>query len=246
VSVKSRDLHTVQRRGGGIRRPVMGFSSKSRLNLLRLVSRLRDVPALFITLTYRQNLTDHAAAKRHLDLALRWISRQLPRSAILWRMEYQRRGAIHFHLIVFDAYGLPLADFTAYWQRMTGDNSYPDVKYVQGNRRRILAYVAKYVAKPDGLDSATNSEVLSQPGRYWGVFARRFLPLADVLVMHIIHAGVLYDFRRLVRRYLRGRVSGKFLGWLCVGSPMGFSLFVGDASQWHTLFGQVAADWYDM
>jgi hypothetical protein len=252
VRVKFRDFEPKEVSRSGMRKPVTAFTSKSRLALLRLVSRLKhDAPALFITLTYRQNMRDHKAAKRHLDLALRWLTRKLPRSAILWRMEYQRRGAIHFHLVAFDAYGLPLGEFTSYWQKMTGDDSYPDVKFVQGGRRRLLAYVSKYIAKAEpGLDNATNSEILSETefiGRYWGVFHRAFLPLAERFQMSIIHTGVFFAFRRFVRRYLKGSIlSVKFGKRFTSKFPTGFSLFVGDASAWYRLFGDTAVQWYEM
>lgn len=248
LQVKTRSLNTPLKRHASVRRPIRSFTRKSRLAMLRMVSRLSERPALFITLTYRQNMQDHVAAKRHLDLALRWLKRYLPNSAMLWRMEYQRRGAIHFHIIAFDAYALPLQRFTEYWQKLTGDDSYPDVKFVQAGRRRLLAYVAKYVAKSSddsGLDNVTNSEI-PWVGRFWGVFNRKHLPLAPAQTLSIIHAGVLYSLRRAVRRFLRGRGSARLLRMLKVGRPLGFTVFVGSSEHWYSLVQRLAVDWYDM
>jgi hypothetical protein len=242
LRVKTRSLNTPFKHRTSVRQPIRSFTRKSRLNLLRLVSRLTDRPALFITLTYRQNIQDHVAAKRHLDLVLRWLKRCLPKSAVLWRMEYQARGAIHFHLIVLDAYAVPLQQFTAYWQKVTGDDSYPDVRFVQSGRRRLLAYVSKYIAKQHGLDNVTNSE--TWVGRFWGVFNRKHLPFAPEMTLSIIHAGVLYSLRRVVRRFLQERGSARLLRMLKVGRPYGFSVFIGSSERWAALVWQIAADWY--
>lgn len=249
LQVKTRSLNTPLKQRASGRRPVRFFTRKSRLAMLRMVSRLVERPALFITLTYRSNMRDHVAAKRHLDLALRWLKRFLPRSSILWRMEYQKRGAIHFHLIAFDSYAVPVQSFTVYWQRLTGDDSYPDVKFVQRGRRRLLAYVSKYLAKADdtqadGLDNVPNSEMWV--GRFWGVFNRKYLPFAQAQRLSIIHAGVLYALRRAVRRFLQGRCSVRFLRMLKVGRPLGFTVFIDSAELWYTAVKQIAVDWYEV
>jgi ribosomal protein L34 len=239
--LKSRDLHTYQPKPG-VRGKITGFSKRSRTNLLRLVSRLRaDVPSIFITLTYRQLMLDHVSAKAHLDLYLRWLKRRFPRSAILWRMEYQRRGAIHFHLIVFGATHLPARDATAFWQRITGDDSYPDIRLVTGSKKQLMAYVSKYIAKVEpGLDNVSNSEIWT--GRFWGVHNRRYLPFAPLVERSIISVRFFWSFRRVVRRYLR-RFPG-LSSFLSRGSPLGFSVFC-DSGQWLRLFDQMVGYHYD-
>jgi hypothetical protein len=134
----------------GVRGAIYTFSRASRKRLLELCARFEaKLKALFLTFTYRQNMQDHVAAKRHLDLLLRWLKRKHSESAILWRMEYQERGAIHFHLLVFDKSFIPASDLTQYWQKITGDDSYPDVELVR-SRRKAIAYVSKYLGKlPD-------------------------------------------------------------------------------------------------
>jgi len=128
---------------------VANFSRKSRLNMLRLVARLdKSVRGLFLTFTYRENMQDYVTAKYHLDLLLRWLTYHAgEKSSILWRMENQpNRGAIHFHIIVFNISYMSAEMVTAYWQELTGDDSYPDIKRLT-SKKKVMIYVSKYLAK---------------------------------------------------------------------------------------------------
>jgi len=139
------DAVTVSRRG-----KITGFSRKSRKRLIDMTARLRsDVGGVMITLTYRRNMTCFVSAKSHLNKFLKYIARKFPEAPIMWRMERQIRGAIHFHILVFGKVWFNVSDATEYWQGITGDESYPDFRYLDG-QRAVLAYVSKYVAKLNG------------------------------------------------------------------------------------------------
>lgn len=117
------------------------------MRLLRFVARfVPTASGRFLTYTYRENMQDHKRAKHELDLLLRWLKNHYPEGAYLWRMEYQKRGAIHFHIIAFNVGDMKLSEVTDYWQGMTGDDSYPDVKRIE-NKRKATYYVSKYIAK---------------------------------------------------------------------------------------------------
>lgn len=222
---------------GSKRGKIGGFSAKSRKRLLEWLSRLKsDVTGLFITLTYRQNMQDYKLAKKHLDLTLRWIKRVAPGRAIFWRMEEQERGAIHFHLIVLQATFIKAADITDFWQTLTGDDSYPDVKRIR-NRRQALHYAAKYVSKVseanNGFIPLPYSEIedldASWRGRFWGIVNRACLPLADLT--EIVFRGrllPLLDFRRAASR------KSRFVRR--PGRVVGFTLFTGAAGWWLRLW----------
>jgi len=157
-----------EKRRAGRRGQISEFTNPARLRMMRMVARLDlDIKGLFVTLTYREDMTDHVEAKRHLDYTLRWIKRRLAGSAVLWRMEYQDRGAIHFHLVIFGASYLDAVQLTGFWQKLTGDDSYPDVRRIR-NRKMALRYVAKYVAKlpPVSTHASTGGEAagfISEP-----------------------------------------------------------------------------------
>ena len=214
------------------------FSDKSRKRLLDHTARLKSsVKGLFVTLTYRENMVDYKKSKKHLDLMLRWIKYNYAGYAIIWRMEEQQRGAIHFHLLVLGARFIRAADLTKHWQKVTSDDSYPDVKRIR-NRRQALYYASKYVAKlPDSAQalgfinvpySEKSSFDASWRGRFWGIINRDCLPLADLT--EVVFRGRLrpvVDFRRSASR--KSRSVPRF------GRITGFTLF-GGAGWWLRLW----------
>lgn len=240
---------------------VQGFSAASRRRMQRQLARLKkSVSGLFVTVTYRKLQRDHKLAKSHLDKLTRWLKRRFPDSAIVWRMEYQKRGSIHFHLIVLGAVYLDAAEITAYWQNMTGDESYPDVRRLDG-RAHVLRYISKYLAKlpdqlrdedrpqrfsedgphvagmddgaaADGFNNAPYSEIEAFIGRFWGVVNRDKLPMADgVQVVFGGDARLISELRRYARRHWSG-MSKRI---------QGFTLFC-DADQWLRLWRFVLDD----
>lgn len=209
------------------RRAIAEFSRKSRLRLLKLVSRLeKTASGLFLTFTYRANMQDHTEAKKHLDLLLRWLKYNYPGGAFLWRMEYQKRGAIHFHVIAFNVNRVDLKQLTSYWQDLTGDDSYPDVETMH-NRRKALYYVSKYVAKPEENSAGFINEPYSEKtvffGRFWGCVNRKLLPFAARSFLYLRgDAKIFHDMRRYARKHYP-RLSRRL---------QGFALLVSDADQW--------------
>ena len=108
-------LHQPTRSGGGVRRPVTGFSQSSRRRMLATLGTLdlasvEGLP-LLVTLTYprlwRDVCPDGRVAKQHLDrFRRRWSRRWGPFRGI-WKMEFQPRSrrpveeklAPHFHIL---------------------------------------------------------------------------------------------------------------------------------------------------
>lgn len=57
---------------------------------------------LFVTLTYHENFTDTVTAKKHLNAWFQRLRRIYGHDfRYFWKMEFQRRGAIHFHLALY-------------------------------------------------------------------------------------------------------------------------------------------------
>jgi hypothetical protein len=102
-------LSSHRRCSGGIRDRVRGFSRTSRRNLLlRLASINRAAfktfrgRMIFVTLTYpKQYPEDPEVCKSHLKALRRRLQRKFGEFAGFWRMGIQRRGAWHFHLLLF-------------------------------------------------------------------------------------------------------------------------------------------------
>lgn len=126
---------------------VTEFSKKSRNRLLRMAAKLDSgLYGLMLTFTYRENMLDGRLAKNHLEKLALWLKRIRPNNTFIWRMEYQERGAIHFHIIALNVAYIDAKKLTAYWQKMTGDDSYPDIEKLR-SRKRVMSYISKYIGK---------------------------------------------------------------------------------------------------
>jgi hypothetical protein len=105
----SNQLSPPMRRSGGIRERVRGFSRTSRRNLLRRLAsinrrvfRAHRGRMIFVTLTYPHEYPDYPeVCKRHLTALPKRLQRKYESFAAFWRMGIQRRGAWHFHLLLF-------------------------------------------------------------------------------------------------------------------------------------------------
>lgn len=215
---------------GGKRQAITEFSPVSRKNLLDLFARLdfQTQKATFITLTFKDSPTA-AYAKRCLRTFLKRVFRRFGDISIVWRMEYQKRGAIHFHLIAFDIpfyhWKLCLAD----WQKAAGDAKITNVKLeFCYNPKQVRRYVSKYIAKvgQSNLDTPSNLAVDAFLGRFWGIENRKNLRFA-VLVTFVCEASeVFWTFKRYARRYWQG-VNKR--------GACGFTLYVDNIANWQGL-----------
>jgi len=186
---------------------VRGFSKKSRKRFLSLVNSL-DVGMLdrsvFVTLTYGADWSrDGRVWKEHLDEFLRLLQREIGKKCVVWKLEYQRRGAPHFHLVVVDALFIPHGWIADTWERVI---DLPDedrgasthVCKVKGGRNALF-YVAGYLGKQSFVpDGATNT------GRVWGV--RNKKQAVGPRREYRLTPELYNDFLRFARKYaeLRG------------------------------------------
>ena len=130
--------------GKGKRGKVTEFSDRSRKRLARLLHRLSPACGVFITLTVADASVGPRRAKRRLWLVTRWL-RKLGFDAIVWKQEFQARGAVHFHLLAFAWRRRPPWVEKDVLANKWG-LGFVDVSFFDGGR--VLAYVAKYVRKP--------------------------------------------------------------------------------------------------
>ena len=93
----------------GIRRKVHGFSSRSRRNLLRHLASINRTTfrafkgrLISVTLTYPREYPENPeVCKNHLKALRKRLEREYGGFAAFWRMGIQKRGAFHFHLLLF-------------------------------------------------------------------------------------------------------------------------------------------------
>lgn len=221
----ARKSDATTRPGGGRRGLVSGFSDASRRRLLRKFARLQHVPTKFYTLTYPDEFPDPAKAKDHLRAFMERMRRAYPKASGIWRLEFQDRGAPHFHILFFNLPFIHWSHISKAWKEIIG---VPQDEYVRievkavRSFRGVMSYASKYVCKPtddetdavggetdavggeEGSDSDPTfiSNAYLHAGRVWGVHNRDFLPYAPkVYIVFREQTGrAFHDAKRYMRR----------------------------------------------
>lgn len=121
---------------------------KSLKSLNRAKNKIKEIIMLnvekntaFITLTYAENLQDHTISSKLFDLFIkryRYIQKDLKYLSVV---EYQKRGAIHYHLMVFNYKG---HDISKLW-----DHGFSYVKRLTEwhDSDKVSNYMGKYLSK---------------------------------------------------------------------------------------------------
>jgi len=98
------------RRPSTKRGEIARFTMSSRRRLIELTARLRvgTIRTSFLTLTFA-GMPSAEQAKAAFKRFRSRLDRRFAKWSAVWRMEYQERGAIHFHLICFNLPYIPQA-----------------------------------------------------------------------------------------------------------------------------------------
>jgi hypothetical protein len=175
--------------GGGIKGKVRGFSRASRRNLLRCLASInRSAFRAFkgrlisITLTYPHIYPeDPELCKNHLKALRKRLHRKYGTFAGFWRLGIQRRGAWHFHLLVFVSPSVgrvkELRSFiSSSWHEICGEIS--EGHLLAGTRveeirnwRKATSYAEKYLAREEQFPESMET------GRIWGIWNKELLPV---------------------------------------------------------------------
>lgn len=208
------------RKGGGVRLAVTGFSNASRR---RLLFTARNFPGLTImlTLTYPANFPmDGRLVKNHWRRFRQWMIRNGAVTG-LWVLEFQKRGAPHFHVFIREP--LDRQAVSDAWYRVVGSND--PRHHGAGTRIELFrnppalgSYVMKYAAKmeqkdvPDGFGSV---------GRFWGTWGNpeitRTVCVPQVVGKHFVRTirKAHIKARRNWTSHKRFRDNGRsgFIAW---------------------------------
>lgn len=158
------------------------FSARSRQRLrCKIASVCRNELPYFLTLTYPAEWTwDVELWKRHLKIFSQRFERRFPTAGFIWKLEFQERGAPHFHPFVW---GIPESDglraiihfISEAWFEVVGSGdekhfkagtSVERIRSVMGAMRYVSGYASKNDQTLPGM----------KVGRYWGVVARSNIP----------------------------------------------------------------------
>jgi hypothetical protein len=214
----SNRLSPSRRRSGGTRDRVRGFSKASRRNFLRRLASInrgvfRDFRGrmIFVTLTYPHEYPeDPELCKSHLKALRRRLQRKFGDFACFWRMGIQKRGAWHFHLLLFVGPTIGSIDelrcfISSSWYEVAGKVSeghlHAGTRVVAVRRwREVTSYVERYMAKPEEFPEGL------QTGRIWGIWNEQFLPVNWKTVE--ISLRDAFRIRRIYRKLGRRKGSG--------------------------------------
>jgi len=206
------------RRCGGIRDRVRGFSRTSRRNLLRRIASINRHAfkafkgrIIFVTLAYPHEWPEEPElCKRHLKAFRKRLQREFGDFAGFWRLGIQRRGAWHFHLLLFvgPSFGTlgELRRFiSSSWYEVTGKVSEGHLRAgtsVEAVKKwkQATSYVERYMAKPEEFPEGL------QTGRIWGIWNQNLLPVRWEKVEVSLRDA--YKIRRIYRKLARRKGSG--------------------------------------
>lgn len=248
LTVKAVGLDLELRSGGG-RGDVTVFSSSSRMRLLRLLARVSP-PAMngfrhrvtFLTLT-AQVFYHPRQFKEFMRAFFKRIGRKAPRLAIVWRLDYQKRGAPHAHCILYNAPFIDKRWIQENWGEVIGqDRPFTRIEAIR-SYKKLVNYASRYCAKlEDGgfnivtyqADGVGISEYEHKTaGRVWGVFNDKCLPYEDKSEAVVPLDGSWWMLRRYCCR---------FYPWVWENGDGGFTVFVDDP--YHALNHMVSMSKY--
>lgn len=218
----------------GKRGTVKGFSKKSAARMLDLVWKLdkKQLPVM-ITPTYPKAWEKFTPkkVKANLDEFFRRLEKRYPRMAAIWKLEFQERGAPHFHILVWGCKPWHQWVAVTWWKicgKVSKDHRRAGTRVeVLRSYRGTLAYCGKsYMAK-----GTVPPQDGQNWGRLWGVRRKARLPLAEC-VREVFHARVGVHLARLMRRFQKANGRRiKYRGRVCWMLSENQSRWV-DALQW--------------
>ncbi|MQB01777.1 MAG: hypothetical protein GEU78_16100 [Actinobacteria bacterium] len=218
--------------GGGVRSDIKCWSAASRRRLLfymasldfkRVASRWGGRFA-FVTLTWRDD-PGPDEVRRQRNHFLQRLGDRLGARRWVWKLEFQRRGAPHLHLLVWTPFvsDVELSDFRRWtwdaWDDVSG--GYVSESGVRGLHRTDVDWcrakdVARYIAfdltKSSKGYQFTVPETWSHTGRWWGTSGL----VAEWLHVPLAVSEVI-SVRRMLRRYRQANSTGKARFGRCKG-----------------------------
>ena len=202
--------------GGGTRGSITELSRQSRS---RLLYKARNIPDLKTMLTFTYPGEEYAesatggnymisgpAVKEHL----RKLRQALTYRGLFgfWFLEFQKRGAPHFHICVNGELTVPQVEkLRKTWYKMVGSTCEHHLE--RGMDYAILrkkhaagAYAAKYSCKDE---QKTVPEQYSQVGRFWGIFGK--IPKDTIHLRTSMKE--LYQMARIARNWVKADARSK-------------------------------------
>lgn len=214
----------------GVRRPIREWSAKSRREAWKQVSAVpwRECSDLaLITLTYPGNPIwvpfSGADAKRDLRAWIKRMGRAYGAVAGLWKQEFQRRGAVHFHIWMKGPRGW-LNDLTSVRWRVAEEwfkvvqsgmvehlyagTSVERIETQRSDGRLPSHYFKSYISKRGRKEYQNQVPAdFESPGRFWGFFGELGPAWSERVEVEAVHVVRLL---RVMRKLVRSRSGRKY------------------------------------
>ena len=200
-------LNREAKQSGGLRSRITRFSFQSRQRLISACRNREDFNG-FITLTYPDEtfadsatggnyMTSGKVVKEHLRRFRQWLTRR--DIGGIWFLEFQRRGAPHFHLVTTKALdAVQSSAASRYWAKLVGSQCPHHAvmgvnAQVMRKRHAAGAYAAKYSCKDE---QKTVPQNYQDVGRFWGMFGLD----EQETVYKTVSVRQILELNRLARR----------------------------------------------
>jgi hypothetical protein len=221
---------------------ITDFSAGSRGRLFDLFHKMEvKRSAIFITLTYPTLEYTCTEAKRHLRAFFKRLERLVGQESMvwIWRMEFQERGAIHFHIICPTLPYIEKQTIQTFWGEITGSvRPFTRIEMIH-SWKKLMNYVSKYIAKVNppeisgGFNLPTYLAAYQQKhgqeiGRVWGVENRKNLELAQEVTVELA-----FNYEKFMQFRL---VASHQFPPIWDSLSLGFRLYVPSAKYWEHIF----------
>lgn len=234
LTVKAVGLELDMPHGRG-RGDVTKFTKQSRLRLLRKLARITPPQkdgfrhrCTFLTLTSRA-IFHPRQMKEYMRAFFKRLGRRVPRLAVVWRLEYQERGAPHLHMIIYNCPFIDKFWIQNAWGEIIGQaRPFTRIESIH-SYKKLVNYASKYAAKIESCGfnivayqaaEGKNSRYGGKSaGRVWGVFNEQCLPYAEKESVKVPLDGSWW----MLRRYCL-----KFYPWIWESGEGGFTVFTDD------------------
>ena len=162
-----------------------------------------DIWKVFITLTYPQTFPcDGKETKAHLNVFLQYLRRK--KIKYTWVLEFQSRGAPHYHIIASDF--IPKDELADRWYNIVGSGDEKHLKAGTGidrikSKGQLYGYLSNYIKK---IEQKTPPEGFENVGRFWGTSRNLLIFTAYQKLGHYYKLSLTIKYiRRWYKAHLR-------------------------------------------
>lgn len=210
----------------GLRGEITEFSRQSRHRMMAKLTEIKrtELP-YFVTLTYGEHFpTDPVEWKNHLRRFTQRMKRKYVGFGAFWKLEPQKRGAPHFHMLVWGFTGFDMAilqNVVETWFSIVGEGDWKVREFHYGlysgskpcisrckSWRAVMGYVSKYMGK------TVDCEGWDSPGRFWGVVHDDCIPWANLIRVRINYRQSVQLMRYIRRRCGLQRTGQSMMGFV--------------------------------